>query len=78
MPLESLVALFRKHRVNGSIHTTVGSDEAVMTDSNASPIHQIGIMIYERVMSDAAITSIIRNKGRQDRAVILKIGKQLI
>ena len=55
--------------MNSRVNSTIGSNETVATDGDAAAIHEIGVMIYKRIMPYMAVTAIIYQKWRKNDTI---------
>ena len=64
--LQSLIALVRKHGMNGGIHAAVWANETVRTDGDGRAVHQICAVIEKRTLSNRAVIPVIGIKWREN------------
>ena len=55
--------------MNSRVNSTIVSNETVATDGDAAAIHEIGVMIYKRIMPYMAVTAIIYQKWRKNDTI---------
>ena len=64
------IAFLGQQRMDGGVHCAVGTNKHVLTDGDASAVHEVGVAVDEAAPSHADVPTIVAGKVGHDRGCL--------